>query len=1509
MIELDFTRIRNHDGSKDGGFEELCCQLAHLSPPENAEYFVRKEGAGGDAGVECYWKLKDGYEHAWQAKYFIDPLGSNQWTQLSDSVKTALAKHPKLTKYYVCLPRDWTDSRKMSASAKPVSSAWDKWEEHVAKWQSLAAKEGRDVDFAYWCKHEISQMLQVDDPQFSGRALYWFNEPVLTHGHFLRVAEKSRQSLGDRYTPEFHLDLPIAKIFEGLAGTEIWWNSLKSKISDWEQAYDRVAGIFFKGNSPYISDLNFQNLKAVTETLRKELRQSLFDRTFIAHVNTYRSTTTETIAQIDQCFDNLYDLTKAVGKDEERQHNSVFHHFSSSTENLSKFINSNTTNAAVKRSILLVGEAGIGKSHLLCDIALHRLAKKLPTLFLLGQHYRGGNPLDSILDALDLRGHSYRQMLGALDAAGEAQNGKALIIIDAINEGAHRDDWRNHIAGFLSELNTYPNIAIVFSCRSTYTRYILPDDLIGKSLVLVEHYGFRGYEHRAANKYLSQQGIAKPSAPITAPEFTNPLFLKTCCKALKDRGETSFPKGLQGITRLFDFYVSNIENTIATQKRYSPSEKIIQDALRIFADKLYPNHLAGLPLREARKLINDQDINLSQGMPLFDLLIDEGVLAEDITVYDNEEPRGIPVVRFTYERFSDYFIAEGLLSKYADSQGIESAFVAGEPLAKIFAENKQYGLVGILSALSIYIGEKYGKELVDLIPDELKNDGWIFRNLFTDTLLWRTGSSFTKRSLELLNEVRDYGYQSTSLDILLALATEPSHPWNAEMLDNHLAKLKMPERDSFWSAHITISDSVEDEDTPESPLRSLIEWAYSGNLEGIESERVRLCSIVLLWMTSTSNRKVRDQATKSLVRMLCLYPDLLVGLLQKFSKNDDSYIVERLYAVAYGVVTNIADKAIIQSCAETVYSQLFSHEYPTPNILIRDNARGVMEVALQHEVLSDHIRPESFRPPYKSRWPVENPSIEDLDNITGDKYSSAIRSSLMGFPGDFGNYSMSCVHDWSPTPMGEGVPETAHNLKLKFAEHLSGDLKDRFVACLEIQKKINSIPFDYKQLTVKFASADMLKQQEKSEAELEFDKLKEEIESSLNDAQKEEFRWVMGLGRSDSVACFSRKWAQRWMCKRSYELGWTEKLFKDFEERHINYQSRYQNAIERIGKKYQWIALYEFLGHLADNCFFIDKGYSDADYSQYYGPWQLYKRNIDPTCWLRKTGDSGWDRWEEEFWWQPFVFPFHGESIKERCDWLWDEKIIPPFEKLLQVRDEEDGHLWSVLRTFTMWKKYPAENEDIIPYQDAWYRICACAVSKGDVAELEKQLKGHNLCSDDVVRCSSTGHQGFLREYPWHIACGDMNDSDGYYFSSSIGTNIRYYPLVSHYEWEADGVDQSIEKSIRIYVPSKTVIQGLSLSASLTDFGSWGTEKGEQAFLDQSAHHKGPSSALIRSDLLQNWLSKNDLQLVWLIGGEKQLFTKDARKFYGRLVYSGIYKLTEDGIVGENWFIPEHPRD
>nr|WP_313973957.1 hypothetical protein [uncultured Psychrobacter sp.] len=126
--------------------------------------------------------------------------------------------------------------------------------------------------------------------------------------------------------------------------------------------------------------------------------------------------------------------------------------------------------------------------------------------------------------------------MGALDASGEGASGKALIIIDAINEGRNREDWSNYLAALITKISEFPNINIVLSCRSTYLDWMIPEGLIGSTLMKITHQGFRGFEHKASAIYLSKQGISKPSAPIIYQSLVIHYFLRSVVKLLKIKG-------------------------------------------------------------------------------------------------------------------------------------------------------------------------------------------------------------------------------------------------------------------------------------------------------------------------------------------------------------------------------------------------------------------------------------------------------------------------------------------------------------------------------------------------------------------------------------------------------------------------------------------------------------------------------------------------------------------------------------------------------------------------------------------------------------------------------------------------------------------------------------------------------------------------------------------------------------------------------------------------------------
>lgn len=88
-------------------------------------------------------------------------------------------------------------------------------------------------------------------------------------------------------------------------------------------------------------------------------------------------------------------------------------------------------------------------------------------------------------------------------------------------------------------------------------------------------------------------------------------------------------------------------------------------------------------------------------------------------------------------------------------------------------------------------------------------------------------------------------------------------------------------------------------------------------------------------------------------------------------------------------------------------------------------------------------------------------------------------------------------------------------------------------------------------------------------------------------------------------------------CKLIFEkFGYNVDIHGHFD-RYANDGDRFENRVERIGKKYQWLSLYEVVARVADNFKITDWNDNEAGY--YQGPWQNGLRNIDPTFHLITT--------------------------------------------------------------------------------------------------------------------------------------------------------------------------------------------------------------------------------------------------------------------------------------------------
>lgn len=991
------------------------CQLAREEEVEDKKAFFRV--GTPDGGVEAYCILNNGNEYGWQAKFF-DSMSDSQWRQLEDSFKTAFEKHPKLVKYFICTPLD-----RQYPKIEKQKWSMDKWNDKIAEWVKFAKSKGREIEFEYWGSSELVHKLSLK--KHEGRRYFWFNKEELTDEWFSEKLNRSIDSLGNRYTPELNFDLDIAKTFDGIAHDA----DFKKQFVKW---YDE----FLKESSKAINRLSDKQLKEFRKGIQNcsQKLQNEFDKIDFKEVQPINFKTILQICEelrenISKGLNKLYDLRENEKDQKKAGHDefgyAIYHvrQFADSLDFFVEFLISETAALSNLPVLILDGEAGMGKSHLLADIAVKRHEKGQPSLLLLGQHFVSDeNPWEEILRKQLLLNCTESEFLDALEAKAQSIGSRIIVFIDAINEGRGRYFWPDHIKSFIKSFEKYNWLGLVISVRSSYIKLLVPRETITDNIaVRLTHHGFAGVEYEASKKFFENYNIEQPSVPLLHPEFQNPLFLKLFCDGLKKAGHTRVPDGYEGISKIINFYMEAINKRLCEPKKldYSESINLVAKAAKIIAYKILESDKRYIPYEEAYNILETELNKYSSKKHLLDELISEGLFSKNLFwIGHNESVEGIYLA---YERFSDHLITEFILDKYLDRLKPETSFAEGQYLNNFIKdEDACYINKGIVEALSIHLPELIGKELYEAAPH--CKEFYPVIELFIKSLIWRKTETIIDKVLDYVNEYV-LKYQDTYelfFDTILLITSKPKHYFNADSLHKYLMKFSLADRDEGWTIYIN------DRFTDNTPIKRLIDWAWSDEDKSPYSdETIRLTAKTIAWFLTSSNRFLRDSATKALVSLLENRISVLICLLKEFEDVNDPYVYERLYAVAYGCAVRTEDRQSLKNLSEYVYETIFKDEYVYPHILLRDYARGVIEYTLYLN-LDMNIIVERIRPPYKSDWHENIPSDEEIKKYEFDYKSKdfkdyywaqdSIISSMVteygrgiaGY-GDFGRYVFQSV--------------------------------------------------------------------------------------------------------------------------------------------------------------------------------------------------------------------------------------------------------------------------------------------------------------------------------------------------------------------------------------------------------------------------------------------------------------------------------------------------------------------
>ncbi len=555
-MSLEWLKLRPWNGSQQTAFEKLSVQLLAHEPVPDGSKFVAK--GSPDAGVEALWTFPNGDEWGIQSKFFLNALTENQWAQIQESFHNAVARHPRLVKYTVCIPQDRADPRL-------ENQRWfmDKWNDYTAKWRQYARDHSLHLDIDY--RGEAEFLDRLTRPEHRGRLLFWFDKHLLTIDWLRGRVEEAVANVGPRYTPELNVKLPISATFEALGHTPAYFDVIRGHRARVRKEHGRAqAGPARKEVACDWAALDNETEEVVSALAVAQaggVSRADFDRlSKLASVGEDKAW---------ECVQAIDEFEKKKAKDSDRQLRESMFSFerkqlrdlAGELEDVVGFCSSVQATAAADGALLLVGAAGTGKTHLFCDIALQRLHDRQPTLLLLGPHFEDKEPLTQIASGITGLNLSRDDFLAAVDAAGEASGAKFLILIDAINEGEGQTLWVKYMPGMLKVLAGHPHVAIALSVRDTYEDSVVPAGLEDQMAREV-HLGF-AHEYSATKTFFDYYKLKAPSIPLLNPEFDNPQFLKLFCKTLVNLGQTEVPRGLPGLTAVFDGFLDSVNHKLA----------------------------------------------------------------------------------------------------------------------------------------------------------------------------------------------------------------------------------------------------------------------------------------------------------------------------------------------------------------------------------------------------------------------------------------------------------------------------------------------------------------------------------------------------------------------------------------------------------------------------------------------------------------------------------------------------------------------------------------------------------------------------------------------------------------------------------------------------------------------------------------------------------------------------------------------------------------------------------
>lgn len=610
--------------------------------------------------------------------------------------------------------------------------------------------------------------------------------------------------------------------------------------------------------------------------------------------------------------------------------------------------------------VLAKGKAGMGKTHYVCATA-ERLCKEMNVYLLFGSRFSEDQDFESQLCSMMGIGENALQKLN--DKMIE-EDSNALIIIDALNEGATESFWNVAMKRMETLLKQNDRLKLLITYRE--------DEEFDLSIPrnIIELRGFEDNTQEAIQKYFAYYQIEDSDGEIQKryfAEFNEPLFLSMFCVVADC--DFRFTMGDFTYSELFHQYIKYRNDIVSKGVDEDSHRNVTEKALMKFANySLYYNQCSDISRQKARHYADQICRNRSWSNNLLNWILKENLMLS--TGQQGEQ------LMFGYQKMGDFLMADIFMhNKMTDEAKID--FILEKGTHREYASYRRF-IIALLSEWELIprlLERKNSTKIHHLILASLrhhgKNDQVILEWMQTNNIY----------SVRILHDF----LQDITIDVFMSAHQK-------------LKSIDIAHRDKVWSTMVNQEYSHRLDAQRFADFIAIIPREDTD--EGWSKIVILLC-----WMCTSPHPYVRGVVMRKLVEIFGYKPQMALFALNEFFDCNDPYVVQVVTSAIYGYLLRKRDAKKTNEIADLIL-QFFYLEHKAPeDVLIRQWT--MLTLALTDELNGINTHFSAIRPPFVSKNPYDL-VVDKAEEISKDYFglsngSWKMYETLYGFS-DFRRY-------------------------------------------------------------------------------------------------------------------------------------------------------------------------------------------------------------------------------------------------------------------------------------------------------------------------------------------------------------------------------------------------------------------------------------------------------------------------------------------------------------------------